>query len=42
LINPQYDGPEIKLLFEDENFLVMDKPANLFVHPLSYEEKIIA
>ncbi len=38
-INPVYDGPAIKILHEDELFLVMDKPANLFVHPLTYEEK---
>lgn len=39
LINPQYEGPQIKILYEDEYFLVMDKPANLFVHPLTYDEK---
>lgn len=39
LINPDYIGPFIPSLYEDENFLVLDKPANLFVHPLVYEEK---
>ncbi|MGZ3809728.1 MAG: pseudouridine synthase, partial [Bacteriovorax sp.] len=38
-INPEYLGPEIKIIHEDENFLVMDKPANLFVHPLVYDER---
>lgn len=38
-INPSYDGPVIEIIYEDEIFLVMDKPANLFVHPLVYDEK---
>lgn len=38
-INPDYDGPLISIIYEDELFLVMDKPANLFVHPLVYDEK---
>lgn len=38
-INPEYIGPLIDILYEDENFLVMDKPPNLFVHPLVYDEK---
>ncbi|MDO9181513.1 MAG: pseudouridine synthase [Bacteriovorax sp.] len=38
-INPEYDGPLISIVYEDENFLVMEKPANLFVHPLVYDEK---
>ena len=38
-INPEYIGPLIDIIYEDENFLVMDKPANLFVHPLVYDEK---
>ncbi|MBP9681125.1 MAG: hypothetical protein KBD76_06945 [Bacteriovorax sp.] len=37
-VNPNYEGPVISVIFEDENFLVMDKPANLYVHPLTYEE----
>ena len=38
-INPEYVGPQIEFIYEDENFLVMNKPANLFVHPLVYDEK---
>lgn len=38
-INPVYEGPSIEVVFEDENFFVMKKPHNLFVHPLSYSEK---
>lgn len=38
-INPEYEGPYIATLFEDEIFLVLDKPANIFVHPLTYDEK---
>lgn len=38
-INPDYVGPLIEFIYEDENFLVMNKPANLFVHPLVYDEK---
>ncbi|MDD4972865.1 MAG: RNA pseudouridine synthase [Bacteriovorax sp.] len=38
-INPEYIGPQIDIIFDDENFLVMNKPANLFVHPLVYDEK---
>lgn len=39
LINPEYVGPDIEIIFEDENFLVINKPANIFVHPLKYSEK---
>ncbi|MFA6238323.1 MAG: pseudouridine synthase [Bacteriovorax sp.] len=38
-INPEYEGPQIATLYEDEIFLVIDKPANIFVHPLLYDEK---
>jgi 23S rRNA pseudouridine1911/1915/1917 synthase len=39
MINPQYEGEEIEIFYEDENFLVMNKHANQFVHPLSYDER---
>ncbi len=38
-INPSYEGPPINIIYEDDVFLVMDKPQNLFVHPLVYDEK---
>jgi 23S rRNA pseudouridine1911/1915/1917 synthase len=38
-INPEYSGPLIETIYEDETFFVMNKPHNLFVHPLSYCEK---
>lgn len=38
-INPIYEGPELEILFEDEKFLALNKPANIFIHPLTYEEK---
>jgi 23S rRNA-/tRNA-specific pseudouridylate synthase len=38
-INPEYVGPPIDIIYEDEIFLVMNKPENLFVHPLVYNEK---
>jgi 23S rRNA pseudouridine1911/1915/1917 synthase len=38
-IFPIYEGPEIQIIFEDEIFLVLNKPANIFSHPLSYNEK---
>lgn len=38
-INPQYEGPVIDIVYEDETFLVMNKPHDLFVHPLTYSEK---
>lgn len=38
-INPIYEGPAIETLFENELFLVLRKPHDLFVHPLSYDEK---
>ena len=39
MINPQYEGPEIEIIYEDDLFIVFNKPANIFVHPLTYEEK---
>lgn len=38
-INPDYEGPAVDVLFEDETFLVLSKPHDVFVHPLSYSEK---
>ncbi|MBF0312226.1 MAG: RluA family pseudouridine synthase [Oligoflexia bacterium] len=38
-INPEYQGPAIDVLYEDERFLVLEKPANIHTHPLLYQEK---
>jgi 23S rRNA pseudouridine1911/1915/1917 synthase len=38
-INPQYQGPEIAIISESENFIVLHKPAGLHCHPLAYEDK---
>lgn len=38
MINPNYTGGEIPFLYEDENFLVMNKLPYQYVHPLSYDE----
>jgi 23S rRNA pseudouridine1911/1915/1917 synthase len=37
-IFPVYSGPEIDIVFEDDLFLVMNKPSNIHSHPLSYSE----
>lgn len=38
-INPGYTGPEIKIISETENYLVLHKPAGVHCHPLSYDDK---
>lgn len=37
-INPVYVGPQIDTLYEDEELLVINKPHQIYVHPLSYDE----
>lgn len=37
-INPIYEGSEVEVLFEDEDFFVFNKNPNQFIHPLSYCE----
>lgn len=37
-INPCYTGDEVEILYEDENFIALNKPHNLHIHPLSYDE----
>jgi len=37
-INPRYEGEEVKIIYQDENFLALDKPHNIHSHPLSYNE----
>jgi 23S rRNA pseudouridine1911/1915/1917 synthase len=38
LVNPLYDGPQVKVLYEDEDFLVLSKPVKIHSHPLGYDE----
>ncbi|MBL7666073.1 MAG: RluA family pseudouridine synthase [Bacteriovoracaceae bacterium] len=38
-VNPGYDGPAIEIVYEDEHFVVMNKPKLIHSHPLSYLEK---
>jgi 23S rRNA pseudouridine1911/1915/1917 synthase len=35
-INPKYTGPNVEIIFEDNNFLVLSKPENCHIHPLNY------
>ena len=37
-INSEYSGPKITILFEDQFFLALSKPANIHIHPLSFNE----
>ncbi len=38
-IHPEYQGPDIEVLFEDNNFLVLNKPPNIHCHPLKYSDQ---
>ena len=38
IINPNYFGQKIKIIYEDDKTLIFDKPHNIFSHPLSYDE----
>jgi 23S rRNA pseudouridine1911/1915/1917 synthase len=37
-INPNYSGPEVEMLEEDENFIILNKPYKVHIHPLCYSE----
>lgn len=37
-ISPHYQGATVKIVFEDENFVAVNKPAGVHTHPLSYSE----
>ncbi len=39
LISPCYRGSDIEILYQDQNFLVLDKPYNVHGHPLLYSEE---
>jgi 23S rRNA pseudouridine1911/1915/1917 synthase len=38
-INPSYVGPEIRIISETEDVIVLHKPSGVHCHPLSYEDK---
>jgi 23S rRNA pseudouridine1911/1915/1917 synthase len=38
LINPEYDGPPIAILYDTHPFLVLSKPAGVHGHPLKYSD----
>lgn len=38
-INPNYVGPQIKIILEDDNFLVLSKPEKVHCHPLNYSDQ---
>src|SRR5690606_19617398 len=38
-INPEYEGAECSVLFENENYLVVHKPPFIHSHPLQYSDK---
>lgn len=38
LINPSYSGKEIQVVYEDDFFLVLNKPEFIHGHPLNYSE----
>jgi len=37
-ISPVYTGPEIDIIFEDENIIALNKPSSVHGHPLTYTE----
>jgi 23S rRNA pseudouridine1911/1915/1917 synthase len=37
-VNPVYDGPEVKILSETNNYLAIHKPASIHSHPLKYSD----
>lgn len=38
-INPEYQGPAVSIISENEDFLVLHKPPGVHCHPLSYEDQ---
>lgn len=38
-INPQYHGPNIDIIFENNDLVVINKPCKIHNHPLNYLEK---
>jgi 23S rRNA pseudouridine1911/1915/1917 synthase len=38
-INPEYKGPEVTILSENDDYLVLHKPPGVHCHPHSYDDK---
>lgn len=38
-INPEYVGPEVKIITETDDYIVLHKPPGVHCHPLSYDDK---
>jgi 23S rRNA pseudouridine1911/1915/1917 synthase len=38
-INPIYEGPEVKIISESEDFIVLHKPPNVHCHPHAYQDR---
>ena len=38
-INPEYVGPEVTIISETHDYIVLHKPAGVHCHPLSYSDK---
>lgn len=39
IINPNYNGEEVDILFKDQNFIVFNKPVRIHNHPLKYTDE---
>ncbi len=37
-INPEFESPDLSILYEDDTFIALEKPIRLHCHPLSYLE----
>ena len=38
-INPEYIGPDVKILNETDDYIVLHKPHGIHCHPLAYDDK---
>lgn len=38
MVNPVFDGNNIEVLYEDDDFIAINKPHDIHTHPLSYTE----
>ena len=39
MIYPDYEGPDIEVLFENDDVIILNKPPNIHSHPLKYSEQ---